>query len=235
MKGPEIDGGLEGLGDLAQRGSSAAADALADLIGCRILRCAPAFHPPEDFRGRLEWDSGVFCDVGGAFAGAAAVFLCSGGQSRVVEALCGSRAPSGEFAASALSEFGNMLTSRALSAIGDGVGALLLPGLPELANSGAGAFFQDRLGAGAENADTLCVESEPAKLEQRQQEAARLRSAEAERLRVAAAARERHQHLMATDKSYRQRQRAAQATPTPTQPAAQSWFSRLATRRACRR
>jgi len=160
MKGPEIDGGLEGLGDLAQRGSSAAADALADLIGCRILRCAPAFHPPEDFRGRLEWDSGVFCDVGGAFAGAAAVFLCSGGQSRVVEALCGSRAPSGEFAASALSEFGNMLTSRALSAIGDGVGALLLPGLPELANSGAGAFFQDRLGAGAENADTLCVESE---------------------------------------------------------------------------
>jgi len=157
----DMDGdGLESLGDLAQRGSSSAADALADLIGSRVLRCAPAFHRPEDFRGRLEWDAGVFCEVGGAFAGAAAVFLSAEGQRRVIEALCGSEAPSHEFAASALSEFGNMLTSRAISAIGDGLGALLLPGLPELATSAAGSFFQERLRAEEEAVNALCVESE---------------------------------------------------------------------------
>ncbi len=72
-------------------------------------------------------------------------------------------------------------------------------------------------GQTCEKAVPLCVETEPAKLEQRLQETARLRSAEAERLRLAAAARERHQHLMATDKSYRQRQMAERAGRTALQ------------------
>jgi len=161
MKRNEIEfDGQEDLGELAQRGTSSAADALADLIGCRVLRCAPDFQRPGDFRDRPEWQTGVFCDVSGAFSGVAAVFLSSEGHRGVLEALCGSEVPSREFAASALSEFGNMLNSRAISAMGDGLGALLLPGLPELATTAAASLFEERLGAEPEFTETVCVESE---------------------------------------------------------------------------
>ena len=152
--------GVEDLSELAQLGASQAADVLADLIGRRVLRCAPQWHRPEDFQGREEWSTGVFCDVGGAHPGVAAVFLTALGQDGVLKALCGSDTPPREFAASALSEFGNMLSSRALSAIADRLGELLLPGLPDLATTGAASLFHERLASGEEFAETLCVESE---------------------------------------------------------------------------
>jgi len=161
MKHREVEvGGSEDLGALAQRGAMSAADALADLVGCRVLRCAPMFHAPDDFEERPEWETGVFCEVSGAFTGMAAVFLSSEGQRCVLKALCGSESPTREFAASVLSEFGNMLSSRAISAIGDGLGELLLPGLPELAITRGPSLFRERLTTGVEHPETLCVESE---------------------------------------------------------------------------
>ena len=152
--------GIEDLSELAQLGAIQAADVLADLIGRRVLRCAPEWHRPADFREREEWSTGVFCDVGGAHPGVAAVCLSAPGQSCVLKALCGSEAPPREFAASALSEFGNMLSSRARSAIADRLGERLLPGLPDLATTGAASLFHERLASGEEFAETLCVESE---------------------------------------------------------------------------
>jgi len=77
----------------------------------------PVMHGPERVRQRGEWDTGIFCELEGDLAGTVAVFLSPRTREAVTELLCGEASPPQEIAASALSEFGNILASQTASAI----------------------------------------------------------------------------------------------------------------------
>ena len=120
----------------------------------------PVMHGPERVRQRGEWDTGIFCELEGDLAGTVAVFLSPRTREAVTELLCGEASPPQEIAASALSEFGNILASQTASAIANTLGGRILPSLPELVLTGAEAVLQSRLSPAGRPAPPLYIESE---------------------------------------------------------------------------
>lgn len=136
---------LDRLRELSHIGASWAANALARLSDRTILTRVPVIHGPERFRQRGEWDTGIFCTLEGDLPGMVAIFLSATTREAVVDLLCGSPDPPREIAASALSEFGNILASQTASAIANTLGGRIVPGIPELVLSDAEAALQARL------------------------------------------------------------------------------------------
>ena len=151
---------LDRLRELSHIGASWAANALARLSDRTILTRVPIIHGPERFRQRGEWDTGIFCDLSGDLSGVVAIFLSQGTREAVVDLLCGAPDPPREIAASALSEFGNILASQTASAIANTLGGRILPSIPELVLSDAEAALQARLSPRHRPPPPLYIESE---------------------------------------------------------------------------
>lgn len=151
---------LDRLRELAHIGASWAANSLARLADRTILTRVPILHGPERFRQRGEWQTGVFCDLEGDLSGVVAVFLSSTTRDAVVDLLCGDSDPPREIAASALSEFGNILVSQTASAIANTLGGRIVPSLPELVLEDAEAALQARLSPRHRPPPPLYIESE---------------------------------------------------------------------------
>ena len=81
-------------------------------------------------------------------------------NNAVVDLLCGDSCPPTEIAASALSEFGNILVSQTASAIANTLGGRIMPSLPELVLSGAEAAFEARTSPRHRPPPPLYIESE---------------------------------------------------------------------------
>lgn len=155
---PEAD--LDRLRELSHIGASWAANALARLANRTILTRVPVVYGPERFRRRGEWETGVFCDIDGDLRGVIAVFLSRGTREVVVDLLCGEPDPPREIAASALSEFGNILVSQTASAIANTLGGRIVPSLPELVLSEAESALLARLSPRHRPPPPMYIESE---------------------------------------------------------------------------
>jgi chemotaxis protein CheY-P-specific phosphatase CheC len=151
---------LDRLRELAHIGASWAANALARLANRTILTRVPVVYGPERLKRRSEWEIGVFCDLSGDLACVAGIFLSAATRDAVVDLLCGDSCPPTEIAASALSEFGNILVSQTASAIANTLGGRILPSLPELVLSGAEAAFEARTSPRHRPPPPLYIESE---------------------------------------------------------------------------
>jgi chemotaxis protein CheY-P-specific phosphatase CheC len=151
---------IDRLRELAHIGASWAASAVARLATRTILTRVPVVHGPDRFRKRGEWTTGIFCDIHGGMEGLVAIFLTETARDSVVEMLCGEAAPPPEVVASALSEFGNILSSQTVSAIADTLGATILPGLPELVIRDAETALQARMSPRQHPRAPLYIESE---------------------------------------------------------------------------
>ncbi len=151
---------VDRLRELAHVGASWAATALSQLIDETVLTHVPIVHGPDRFRVRSTWTTGIFCDFDGALAGTVGVFLDESGHDRVLEKLCGSPELSIEYAASVLSEFGNILSSQTVTAMAGVVGGVVLPGLPELVRNQAESVFAARLAPRNSAPRPLYIESE---------------------------------------------------------------------------
>ena len=155
---PEAE--LDRLRELAHIGASWAANAVSRLADRTILTRVPILHGPERFKWRGEWETGVFCDLEGDLSGMVAVFLSASTRDAVVDLLCGEPEPPREIAASALSEFGNILVSQTASAIANTLGGRIVPSLPELVLEDAEAALQARLSPRHRPPPPLYIESE---------------------------------------------------------------------------
>jgi chemotaxis protein CheC len=151
---------IDRLRELAHIGASWAATAFARLAGRTILTRVPVVHGPERFRKRGEWATGVFCDFEGGMQGLVAIFLPAPTRDTVISLLCGDQAPPRELAASALSEFGNILASQTVSAIAETLGQVLLPSVPELVLEDAETALQARMSPRHREPPPLYIESE---------------------------------------------------------------------------
>jgi len=151
---------IDRLRELAHIGASWAATAFARLVGRTILTRVPMVHGPDRFRQRGEWQTGIFCTLEGSLDGVVAVFLPRGARDAVVEILCGKVSPPREMAASALTEFGSILTSQTVSAIADTVGGRIMPGLPQLVLEDAETALQSRMSPRHRPPPPLYIESE---------------------------------------------------------------------------
>jgi chemotaxis protein CheY-P-specific phosphatase CheC len=141
---PEAE--IDRLRELAHIGASWAAGAFARLVERTILTRVPMVHGPERFRRRGEWESGVLCDLSGDLTGLVAILMSARTRESVIHLLCGTETPPPrEIAASALTEFGNILVSQTASAIADTLGGRILPSLPELVFSDAETALQVRM------------------------------------------------------------------------------------------
>jgi chemotaxis protein CheY-P-specific phosphatase CheC len=151
---------LDRLRELSHIGASWAANALARLTDRTILTRVPVLHGPERFRQRGDWDTGIFCDIEGDLSGVIAIFLSAATRDAVVDLLCGMTNPPREIAASALSEFGNILASQTASAIANTLGGRILPSLPELVLSDAEEALRVRLSPRHRPPPPIYIESE---------------------------------------------------------------------------
>ena len=151
---------IDRLRELAHIGASWAASAFARLVTRTMLTRVPIVHGPDRFRKRGEWTTGVFCEVTGDMRGLVAIFLPVTTRDTVTELLCGTPFPPQEIAASALSEFGNILCSQTVSAIADTLGATIVPGLPELVIRDAETALQARMSPRHRPSAPLYIESE---------------------------------------------------------------------------
>jgi chemotaxis protein CheY-P-specific phosphatase CheC len=154
------DAELDRLRELAHIGASWAANSLARLADRTILTRVPVMHGRERFRQRGEWETGIFCDIHGDLSGLIAVFLSGPAREAVVDLLCGDPAPPLEIAASALSEFGNILVSQTASAIANTLGGRIIPSLPELVMTDAESALRARLSPRHRPLPPLFIESE---------------------------------------------------------------------------
>ena len=136
---------IDRLSELSHIGASWAATAFARLVGRTILTRVPMVHGPDRFRQRGEWQAGIFCDVEGVLSGLVALFLPAATRDAVTALLCKQEAPPKEMAASALTEFGSILTSQTVSAIADALGGRIMPGVPELVLEDAETALEARL------------------------------------------------------------------------------------------
>ncbi|MDH5305671.1 MAG: chemotaxis protein CheC [Myxococcales bacterium] len=151
---------IDRLRELAHIGASWAATAFARLVGRTILTRVPLVHGPDRFRKRGEWETGIFCVIEGALDGVVAVFLPKAPRDAVLELLCKRQSPPKEMAASALTEFGSILTSQTVSAIADTIGGRILPGVPELVLENAETALQARMSPRHRPPPPLYIESE---------------------------------------------------------------------------
>ena len=140
---PEAE--IDRLRELAHIGASWAAGAFARLVERTILTRVPMVHGPERFRRRGEWETGILCDLTGDLTGLVAILMSARTRESVIRLLCGEEAPPREIAASALTEFGNILVSQTASAVADTLGGRILPSLPELVFSDAETALQVRM------------------------------------------------------------------------------------------
>lgn len=140
---PEAE--VDRLRELAHIGASWAAGAFARLVERTILTRVPMVHGPERFRRRGEWETGILCELSGDLTGLVAVLMSSRTRESVIRLLCGDAEPPREVAASALTEFGNILVSQTASAVADTLGGRILPGLPELVFADAETALQVRM------------------------------------------------------------------------------------------
>jgi len=154
------EGEIDRLRELAHIGASWAATAFARLVGRTILTRVPVVHGPERFRRRGDWQTGIFCTLEGSLDGVVAVFLPQASRDAVVEILCRRKSPAREIAASALTEFGSILTSQTVSAIADTIGGRIMPGLPQLVLEDAETALQARMSPRHRPAPPLYIESE---------------------------------------------------------------------------
>jgi chemotaxis protein CheY-P-specific phosphatase CheC len=136
---------VDRLRELAHIGASWAAGAFARLVERTILTRVPVVYGPERFRRRGEWETGILCDLGGDLSGLVAILMSSRTRESVTRLLCGVDEPPREIAASALTEFGNILVSQTASAVADTLGGRILPSLPELVFSDAETALQVRM------------------------------------------------------------------------------------------
>jgi chemotaxis protein CheY-P-specific phosphatase CheC len=151
---------IDRLRELAHIGASWAASAFARLAARTMLTRVPIIHGPDRFRKRGEWETGIFCDISGALSGLVAIFLPTTTRNGIVALLCGDAHPPQEIAASALSEFGNILASQTVSAIADTLGAKIMPGVPQLAIHDAETALQARMSPRGRPSAPLYIESE---------------------------------------------------------------------------
>ncbi len=151
---------VDRLRELAHIGASWAASAVARLASRTILTRVPIVHGPDRFRKRGEWTTGIFCDIHGGMEGLVAIFLTEPSRDSIVEMMCGEANPAPEIVASALSEFGNILSSQTVSAIADTLGTTILPGLPELVIRDAETALQARMSPRQQPVAPLYIESE---------------------------------------------------------------------------
>lgn len=155
---PERD--LDRLRELAHIGASWSANALARLTDRTILTRVPLLSGAERFRRRSDWVTGIFCGLEGDVTGTVGIFLSNAARAAVVELLCGDPMPPKEIAASALSEFGNILVSQTASAVANTIEGRVLPTLPELVFEGAEEAFEARLAPRHRPPPPLFIESE---------------------------------------------------------------------------
>jgi chemotaxis protein CheY-P-specific phosphatase CheC len=151
---------LDRLRELAHIGASWSANALARLADETILTRVPVIYGSDRLLRRGGWETGVFCRVEGDLAGVIAIFLSGSSRQAVIELLCGTPKPPREIAASALSEFGNILVSQTASAIANTLGGRVVPSIPELVLSDAEAALQATVAPRQRPAPPIYIESE---------------------------------------------------------------------------
>ena len=145
-RGPNIsEAEIDRLRELAHIGASWAAGAFARLVERTILTRVPVVYGPERFRRRGEWETGILCDLTGDLTGLVAIMMSARTRESVIHLLCGDEQPPRELAASALTEFGNILVSQTASAVADTLGGRILPSLPELVFADAETSLQVRM------------------------------------------------------------------------------------------
>lgn len=128
------------LKSVASAGAEGAAKALALLVGCSVAhrqRGAPAqgTSPREYHRA-----TGIFFEVNGDLGGGVALLLGPESRDRVVRSFLGVGREGDidpDTAFSAVCELGNIVASRAISAVADTLGARILLSLPNLATESA--------------------------------------------------------------------------------------------------
>lgn len=139
------------LGELTSIGAGHAAGALATLLArpfemrvpeVRLLEPGRTDAPLATALGGDEraW-CGVLFDVEGGPGGALALFFSRASREALLGALLGRSADVAAHAESALREVGNIVASHALSAMGDLLGARVLPSTPRLETRAAPAAF----------------------------------------------------------------------------------------------
>jgi chemotaxis protein CheY-P-specific phosphatase CheC len=136
---------VDRLRELAHIGASWAAGAFARLVERTILTRVPMVHGPERYKRRGEWETGILCDLTGDLQGLVAIMMSARTRESVIRLLCGDEEPPRELAASALTEFGNILVSQTASAVADTLGGRILPSLPELVFTDAETALQVRM------------------------------------------------------------------------------------------
>jgi chemotaxis protein CheY-P-specific phosphatase CheC len=151
---------VDRLRELAHIGASWAAGAFARLVERTILTRVPMVHGPERYKRRGEWETGILCDLTGDLSALVAVMMSARTRESVIKLLCGDPNPPREIAASALTEFGNILVSQTASAIADTLGGRILPGLPELIFTDAETALQVRMSPRRAADVPLYIESE---------------------------------------------------------------------------
>ena len=154
---------VDRLRELAHIGASWAATAFARIVGRTILTRVPVVHVAERFRKKSEWETAVLCDIAGDLDGMVARMrrrLTSDVREIVTSLLCPGENPPREMLASALTEFGSILTSQTVSAMADTVGGCILPGLPELVLEDGQGALQAHLSPRHRPPPPLYIESE---------------------------------------------------------------------------
>lgn len=161
---------LDRLRELTNIGAGHAATAFAQLVGrpcrmrvptVRMLRAEAAGSAfvalaRDDDRGRL---CGVFFEVEGGLGGVIALLFPEESRDLLLRELAGVTA-SGEAAASALREVGNILISHAVSAMADTLGARVLPSIPVLAMEDAASALASLVALRGVGEASLRVETE---------------------------------------------------------------------------
>jgi chemotaxis protein CheC len=161
---------VDRLCELASIGAGNAAGALATLLArpfvmsvpvARVLAPGAAAAPFATPLGGSERDwSGVLFEASGGPGGALALFFAPDARVALLVALLGKSAGVAGHAESALCEVGNIVASHALSAIGDLVGAVVLPSPPRLAAEDAPRAFAQLIAERAGEAPVLRIEVE---------------------------------------------------------------------------
>ncbi len=128
------------LKSIAGAGAEGAAKALGLLVGCSVChrqRGAPAQGTPP---GAVHRGAGVFFELNGDFSGGVALLLEPDSRDRVVRSFLGVGREGdveSDTAFSAFCELGNIVASRAISAVADILGARIVLSLPNHATESA--------------------------------------------------------------------------------------------------
>ena len=141
----------ERLCELASIGAGHACGALATLLGRPFVMGVPEAAPLEAERAgagsatvlgaREREGCGVLFGVSGGPGGALALFFAPAARDALLSVLLGRRAENAALAESALREVGNIVASHALSAIGELLGARILPSPPRVELQDAPSAF----------------------------------------------------------------------------------------------